>query len=170
MICNRSCSAYSNTMKMHFSSRMISTVWTTLGWASSVQSAISLMADWEMPEYCSSPSLSGLNLHSSATLDYGMGGMSRDLLFDGKLAHTAILAFGLVDSSIGTATDETNNLVALVDSLLGVVPSEHCLCGISRIWEKTLVYNTRRAISPRDIGKARDMDGDMDGGYRQTGE
>lgn len=51
MIWRRSCSQYSNTMKMHFSSRMISDRWMMLGCESSEQSDISRMADWEMPVY-----------------------------------------------------------------------------------------------------------------------
>lgn len=88
------------------------------------------MADCEMPEYCSSPSLSGLNLFPSICTQ-SIGGY--DLLLDGKLANAAILAFGLVDASIGTAADETDDLVALIHSLLGVVACEHGLrrvCGI----------------------------------------
>jgi hypothetical protein len=52
------------------------------------------------------------------------------LLLDGKLACTAVFAFGFVDSSIGTAADEADNLVALCDSLLVVVPSKHGINGI----------------------------------------
>lgn len=56
-----------------------------------------------------------------------------DLLLDGKFADAAILAFGLVDASIGTAADEANDLVAFVYSLLGVVACEHGLCGVCGI-------------------------------------
>ena len=66
MICKRSCSQYSNTMKMHLSSRMISTRWMMFGWESSEQRDISRTADWEIPVYwAASPSLSGLNLERS---------------------------------------------------------------------------------------------------------
>jgi hypothetical protein len=57
-----------------------------------------------------------------------------DLLLDGKLASAAILAFGFVDSSIGTAADEAYNLVALRDPLLVVVPSKHGMNGIYRVF------------------------------------
>lgn len=78
----RSCSAYSKTMYIHLSSRMISCRWMIFSWPSSLQSyrhvslvtgqdgeikdrltAISLHADCDIPVYCMiSPSLSGLNL------------------------------------------------------------------------------------------------------------
>ena len=56
-----------------------------------------------------------------------------DVLFDGKFSHAAIFAFGLVDASVGTTADEADNLVALIDPLLGVVPCEHGLCGVCRV-------------------------------------
>ena len=57
-----------------------------------------------------------------------------DLLLDGKLASAAILAFGFVDSPIGTAADEAYNLVALRDSLLVIVSSKHGMNGICRVF------------------------------------
>jgi hypothetical protein len=54
-------------------------------------------------------------------------------LLDGKLSNAAILAFGFVDTAIGTAANEAHDLVALIDPLLGVVASEHGLCGVGRI-------------------------------------
>lgn len=88
------------------------------------------MADCEMPEYCSSPSLSGLNLDLSAQ-------RRRDewnvLLLDGKLAGAAILAFCFVDTAIGSTTNEADDLIALVDPLLGVISGEHCLGRVCRI-------------------------------------
>jgi hypothetical protein len=58
----------------------------------------------------------------------GAGWLSgRVVLLDGELPDAAILAFGLVDTAIGAAADEANDLVALVDSLLVVVPTEHGL-------------------------------------------
>jgi hypothetical protein len=56
-----------------------------------------------------------------------------DLLLDGELANAAILALGFVDASIGTAADEADNLVALVDPLLVVVPRKHGLRRIGRV-------------------------------------
>jgi len=56
------------------------------------------------------------------------------LLFDGKLARAAILAFGLVNTSIGPAADETDNLVAFSHSLLVIVPGEHGLSGRWQLW------------------------------------
>ena len=88
------------------------------------------MADWEMPEYWSSPSLSGLNLFGSRrACRYG----EVDSLLDGKLARAAVFALCLVDASIGAAADEADDLVALIHPLLGVVPGEHGLGRVGRV-------------------------------------
>jgi hypothetical protein len=89
------------------------------------------MADCEIPEYCSSPSLSGLNLRGQSAVNVTARVMRA--LLDGKLSNAAILAFGFVDTAIGTAANEAHDLVALIDPLLGVVASEHGLCGVGRI-------------------------------------
>jgi hypothetical protein len=61
-------------------------------------------------------------------------GKGKNELLDGKLASAAIAALGLVDASIGSATNEAYYLVALVDPLFGVVAGEHGLGGIRRVW------------------------------------
>ena len=55
------------------------------------------------------------------------------VLFDGELSRAAIFALCFVDAAIGSAADEAHNLVAIVDSLLGIVPGEHGLRGIRGI-------------------------------------
>jgi hypothetical protein len=57
-----------------------------------------------------------------------------DLLFDGKLACSAIFALCLVNTAIGATADEAYNVVALVDALFGVIAGEHGLCGICRVY------------------------------------
>jgi len=104
---------YSKTMKMHLSSRMISSSWTTFAWESSVHSAISRMADCDRPVYwIVSPSLSGLNLEDIRDEHVKD---KRKLLFDRKFPFFAIFANGLVDPAISTAADETNDVISISD-------------------------------------------------------
>jgi hypothetical protein len=56
-----------------------------------------------------------------------------DVLLDGELAGPPISAFSLVNTSIGTAADEADDLVALVHPLLVVVSGEHGLSRICRL-------------------------------------
>jgi hypothetical protein len=72
---------------------------------------------------------------------------SHHLLFDGKFPGPAILAFGLVDTSIGTAANETHDLVALGDSLLVVVTREH-----SRVCRIYAVFRRRFSTRPKAEG------------------
>jgi hypothetical protein len=53
-------------------------------------------------------------------------------LFDGKLARLALPTAGLVDTAIGTATDETNDIVLVRDMDFALVPdgSMAAVCGI----------------------------------------
>jgi hypothetical protein len=45
------------------------------------------------------------------------------VLFDGKFAFLAIFAYSLIDSAIGTAADETNDVISISDPDLTGVPT-----------------------------------------------
>ena len=55
------------------------------------------------------------------------------LLLDSEFSHTAILALCFVDAAIGTTADEAHDLVALVDSLFGVITGKHDRSGFDGI-------------------------------------
>ena len=113
MICNKSCSVYSNTMKMHLSSRMISSSCTTFACDSSVHNAISRMADCDRPVYwIDSPSLSGLNLRNQM-VSRVHAGTGKAILLNRKLSLLSIFADGLVHPAVGSAADEPNDVIAV---------------------------------------------------------
>lgn len=131
MICRRSCSAYSKTMKMHLSSRIISTRLIMFGWDNSEHRAISRQADCDIPVYwITSPSLSGLNLGQD---QYNAERQSsRILLFDCKLARLTILACSLVDPSIRAATDEADDIIPVIHFDLADITRGRHFSGIRR--------------------------------------
>ena len=115
-------------MKTHLSWSMISTKWTRLGCSSSVQSDISRMADCDRPVYCMlSPSFSGLNLVRNVSSTgarrqcISISLLDREQLFRSFRPRwtrhfSPLLRDRFVDSTIGSAADEADDVVLLIDT------------------------------------------------------